>query len=221
MQITHEEARKLIQFNIDQPLISHEKNMLLAHLEACNECRAYVEDMKEVERTLSPLMKRHWNLQPAPLSIAALIKSKSSTWHTSMILATRTVLISIAFTVFAFGIWQLTHSSSQPSTPMPVSILPIPTPSGQSTSTKISVQNCKTMTYQVRNKDTLESIAYQFSVSKEKIMAINHMSSATVNTKMELLIPLCTYTPTGTLHPSTLTTTFTPISSPTTYTPGG
>jgi LysM repeat protein len=221
MQITHEEARKLMQFNLDQPLITHGKNMLLAHLETCNECRAYAEDLKEVESILSPLMKRRWNVQPAPLPMAALIKSRSSSWHTNIILATRTAMICLVFAAFVFSAWQFAHSASQASHTIPVSVLPIPTPSGQSTSTKSSFQSCEEMVYQVQEYDTLESIASQFSVSKEKIMTINNMGTETINSKMELLIPICNSTPTSTLHPSILTTTFTPLTGPTTTTPGG
>jgi len=221
MQITHDEARKLIQFSIEQTLSPQEIKTLRVHLEDCVECRVYAKEIKEVESILVPLMKRQWSLQPAPLSIPALVQRKSINWQSNIILATRTVMISIVFAAFVFSAWQLTRSGSGTSTPMPVSILPIPTPSGQSTSTKVSFQNCAETKYQVQENDTLESIASQFSVSKVKIMAVNDMHVETVYTKMELLIPICHSTLTGTVHPSTLTITFTPLISPTTSTPGG
>src|ERR1044071_5362109 len=102
MQITHEEAHKLIQFSIEQVLIPQEKNALRAHLESCVECRAYAEEIKEVESILVPLMKRQWSLQAAPLSIPALVQRKSLNWQTNMMLATRTVMISIVFAAFVF-----------------------------------------------------------------------------------------------------------------------
>src|SRR5262245_23096504 len=102
MQITHEEARKLIQFGIEQTLILQEKNALRTHLEGCVECCAYAEEVKEVESILVPLMKRQWSLQPAPLSIPALVQRKNLNWQTNMILATRTVMISIVFAAFVF-----------------------------------------------------------------------------------------------------------------------
>jgi hypothetical protein len=69
MQITHEEARKLIQFGLDQMLKPQEKNMLQIHLEDCIECRTFFGDLKEVDNLLLPTMLRQWNLQPTPLSI--------------------------------------------------------------------------------------------------------------------------------------------------------
>jgi len=221
MQITHEEAHRLIQFSLDKVLNPQEKNILQVHLNDCMECRAFAEEIKKVESLLLPIMKRQWNLQPAPLSITSIIESKNSKLQTGVLLATRTAIIGIVFAAFVFSAWQLTRSDRQTSNPMPVSVLPIPTPSGQSTSTKISFQNCEETIYQVQETDTLESIAYQFSVSKDKIRSINNLSTESIHAKMELLIPICTFTPTGTLHPSTLTTTFTPLIGPTTSTPGG
>ena len=221
MQITHAEARQLIQFHMDQGLKPHEENMLQTHLNDCRECRSFAEEIKELESILLPTMKRHWNLEPAPLSIAFIIENKTSRWLTSILLTTRTVLISIVFVAFVLSAWQFTRSNNRTSNPMPASDLPIPTPSEQSTSTKISLPNCEERLYPVQENDTLESIALRFSVSKEKIMSINNMSDETVRNKMDLLIPICASTPTGTIHPSTLTLTFTPLGGPTTATPGG
>jgi len=221
MQITHEEAHRLIQFSLDKVLKPQEKNILQAHLKDCLECRVFAEEIKKVESLLLPIMKRQWNLQPAPLSIISIVENKNSKLQTRILLATRTAIIGIVFAAFVFSAWQFTRSDRQTSNPMPVSVLPIPTPAGQSTSTKISFPNCKEMVYQVQENDTLESIASQFSVSKDKIRSINNLNTESIQAKMELLIPICTSTPTGTLHPSTLTTTFTPLIGPTTSTPGG
>ena len=223
MQITHAEAHNLIHYNMDKVLKPQEKNILQTHLNDCLECRAFAEEIKEVENILLPLMIRHWALQPAPLRTEVIAnKSKRNLQlQASIILATRTAMISIVFAAFVFSAWQFTHSGRQTLTPVPVGVLPIPTPSGQSTSTKISFQNCEKLMYQVQENDTLESIAFQFSVAKDKIMAINNLSTESIKAKKELLIPICTSTPTGTIHPSTLTTTFTPLIGQTTSTPGG
>jgi LysM repeat protein len=221
MQITHAEAHKLIQFSMDEALKPQEKNILQTHLNDCMECQAFVEQLKAMENLLVPAMTRHWAVQPAPLLIETLTDKKTPRRQASIILATRTAIISIVFAAFVFSTWQFTHSSSQPSSPLSVSVLPIPTPSRQSTSTKISFQNCEQTIYQVQENDTLESIALKFSVAKDKIMAANNLNAETVSPKMELLIPICTSTPTGTVHPSTLTITFTPLTGPTTSTPGG
>lgn len=221
MQITHEEARKLIQFGLDQMLKPQEKNMLQIHLEDCIECRTFFGDLKEVDNLLLPTMLRQWNLQPTPLSIGALINKRQSRLQSNIILTTRMAIISIIFAAFIFSAWQFTQSGKQTSNPLPVGVLPVPTPSSQSTSTEISFQNCGAMSYQVQENDTLESIAAQFSVSREMLAAINNLHTETLTTKMKLLIPICNSTPTGTVHPSTLTTTFTPLFDPTTSTPSG
>jgi LysM repeat protein len=221
MQITHEEARKLIQFSLDQLLKPQEKNTLQIHLEDCMECRSFFADIKDVEKHLVPAMARHWNLRPIPLSLASLNNKKKLQQQSSIILATRTVIISIVFVAFIFSAWQFSSSYGRSSTPVPVSLLPIPTPSGQSTSTQVSFQNCQEMRYQVQENDTLESIAIQFSIAKDKLMAINNLGTESLSAKTELLIPVCNSTPMGTVHPSTLTTTFTPLFGPTTSTPGG
>ncbi len=221
MQITHQEARKLIQFRLDQMLKPQEENTLQSHLEHCLECRTFFNDIKEVENLLLPVMRQQWDRQPTPLSLAAVINKSKSPLQASIILATRTAMISVIFAAFVFSAWQFTVSNHRSSTPMPASVLPIPTPSGQSTSTRISFQNCEETSYQVRENDTLESVAIQFSISKNELMAVNHLRSEALSPKMELLIPICSSTPTGTIHPSTLTTTFTPVLGPTTLTPDG
>ena len=221
MQITHVEAHKLIQFSLDGVLKPQEKNILRMHLNDCLECRALVEELKGVENLLVPVMSRYWAVQPTPLVIEALTKKIKLPLQAGIILATRTAILGIVFAAFVFSAWQFTHSINQGSDPVPASVLPIPTPSGQSTSTKISAQNCRETIYQVQENDTLESIAYTFSVAKDKIIAVNHLGTEAVQAKMDLLIPICTSTPTGTIHPSTLTITFTPLIGPTISTPGG
>ena len=223
MQITHAEAHNLIQYNLDNKLKSQEKDILQTHLHDCVECRAFAEEMKGLENLLLPVLIKHWAVHSPSLQMEAILhkKKRNSQRQASMILATRTAMISIVFAAFIFSAWQFTHSDRQTSSPVPVSVLPIPTPSGQSTSTKISFQDCKEMRYQVQETDTLDRIASQFSVAKDKIVALNNLSTESIHAKMELLIPICTSTPTGTLHPSTLTITFTPLIGPTTSTPGG
>src|SRR5262245_42315845 len=101
MQITHETARKLIQFNRDQSLDPQDKSRLLSHLADCGECRAYANEIHEVETLLLPVMKRLWDMQPSPLSMDILIRSKSSNWQTNLLLVTRNVLISFVFVALA------------------------------------------------------------------------------------------------------------------------
>jgi LysM domain-containing protein len=218
MPITHEEAHELIQFRLDKVLAPQEKNMLQVHLNDCVECRAFADEIRGLENLLVPVMTKQWAIQPIPLSIESVTnkRKRNSQLQTSIILVTRTAMISIVFAAFVFSTWQFTQSGNPTFNPKSVNGLPIPTPSGQSTSTKISFQNCAEATYQVQENDTLESIASQFSVAEDKIRAINNLGTGSIHAKMELLIPICTSTPT-----STLTTTFTPLMGPSTSTPGG
>jgi LysM repeat protein len=221
MQITHEEARKLIQFNADNALKSQEKVNLSAHIEECIECRTYVDEIKEVESILLPVMTRQWNIQPIPLSIGTIYAKRNATIRTSMILATRTAAIGVVLLAFMFSVWQFSVSDGGGSSRLPVSVPPVPTPSTQSTSTRITFKSCDGMLYTVQEKDTLESIAHQFTTSAEELMTANNMKTKIVNTDMKLIVPICNFTPTGTIHPATLTTTYTPSMNPTTFTPDG
>jgi hypothetical protein len=222
MQITHEEAHRLIQFNADEPLHADERMMLSRHLEACLECRVFAEGIKEVESLLLPVMKKRWDLPPLPLSIAAIRGERKTKTDTNIILATRIAAVSVVLLAFIFSVWQFTLSGGQGSSQMPVGALPVPTPSTQSTSTKVTFQTCQEMLYVVQEHDTLESIADQFSTSKEEIMAANRMITETVNPNMELVVPIfCNFTPTGTINPTTHATAYTPSQGPTTSTPDG
>src|SRR5690349_982637 len=181
MQITHEQARRLIQFDMDQGLKPDEEKLLQMHLNGCIECHSFAEEMKEVDSILLPVMNKHWKLEPQPLPIASIVEKMNSKRQTNILLTMRTTVISIAFVAFVLGTWQFIRSQNP--TPMPVSILPIPTPSGQLTSTKIRLTNCEEMLYRVQENDTLASIALRFSVSKDQMMAINNMNEETVRAK--------------------------------------
>jgi hypothetical protein len=221
MQITHEEAHSLIQFDADAALNAQEKNRLAAHLQECTECRSYAVEIKMLEDLLVPEMKRRWNLQPAPLLIDALRANRHPKLSTSNLLATRTAAVGIVVFAFIFSVWQFTLSGQPEPTRLPVSVLPIPTPSTQATGTNTILQNCEGMLYIVQENDTLESVASQFSVSKEELMAANQMKTETLYQVTKLMIPICGFTPTGTLTAMTLTKTDTPSIRPTTSTPDG
>jgi hypothetical protein len=221
MQITHEQARTLIQFSLDELLQSAEKAALSAHLHDCPECQAYANEMTEVEKLLLPAMKRQWNAQPVPLSITALTGSTQKISGRTL-LTMRTAAITLVFFALFFSIWQF--ASSGPSNYAPMVVPSMPTPSAQtaqSTSTEMTFGNCEMMLYTVQSNDTLASIANRFLVSEDEIIEANQLKTDTVPLSMELMIPICNFTPTGTIHPATFTTTYTPIIQPTTSTPGG
>lgn len=223
MQITHAEAHQLIQFDTDRALDAQEKARLSTHLQDCIDCRAYAEEIKEVESLLVPAMKKHWSLHPLPLSIDDIQARSRTKTQPGIILTTRTAAIAVVFMMFVFSVWQFALSNRPKFSPLPVSIPPIPTPSNQSTSTTITSQACQGILYAVQEGDTLDSIAFQFAVSKQEIMAANNMKAETIHTATELVIPTCNFTPTGTIHPTILDTTFTytPSIRPITSTPDG
>ena len=223
MQITHEQAQRLIQLNLDEKLKKQEAILLSGHLRDCNECQVYANEMKEVETILLPMMREKWNFQSAPLSIEGLIRSGSSILNPSTSLTIRKAAIGLLVMGLFFSAWQYIASGISPN-PLAESLLsPVPTPSSylaQSTRTEVTFENCEMMLYTVTELDTLASIALQFSVSEEEIMAINDMETNAIHPAMELAIPICNSTPTGTVYPETLTTTFTPGLRPRSSTPG-
>jgi hypothetical protein len=223
MSITHEQARKLIQLKMDQALNIQEAAILSAHLRSCGECQGYANEIKEVEKLLPPILKRQWNAQPAPLPVVSLIEKRVSI-KTNNLLTIRKAAISLVVMALFFSAWQFVLSTPTTTIQMPQAIPPVPTPSvltAQSPNAELTLEGCALLPYIVRKNDTLAGIAGQFSVSDLMIMELNHLGPEAVRPGMELLIPLCDFTPTGTFHAATFTTTHTPILYLTASTPGG
>jgi LysM repeat protein len=221
MQITHEEARRLIHLASDEQLKVHQKGMLESHLASCAECKNYADSIHNMESILQPLLQKQWAQRPIPLPIAALISSPNDRSPNINLLATRIAAIGMMFAVFMFSAWQLASLKPNTAGPALPSNPPIPV---SSTSTLLisataQTQTCEKVSYIVQGNDTLASVAYRFSTSKREIMIANTMKSETVIKGTELIIPVCNFTPTGTINP--LTTTFTPILRTITSTPGG
>jgi predicted anti-sigma-YlaC factor YlaD len=212
MQITHQEARRLIHFQADEALSRQEKTVLVAHLKACLECRAYAAEIKELEETLLPVMKRQWNLRPIPLSISDLRTKRSMKSSFRNILAMRRAMVAIVFVVFVFSAWQLTRTGQLLLGLPAVIAAPVSTPSLESTNTMVGSENCYGILYTVQANDTLSGIAAQFSISKDELISLNGLGTETIHIGMVLLIPVCKFTPTSTLSPTT-TTTYTPVIS--------
>jgi hypothetical protein len=223
MSITHEQARQLLQLNMDHMLNPQEAATLSAHLRTCGECQRYENEIKEAENILVPIMKRQWDVQPVPLSITTLNR-KSLLTRTSPILTMRTAALTLVFMALFFSAWQFWISDSSEASLIPQSIPPVPTPAAltaQSPEVRLTVEGCALLPYIVQEHDTIAGIASQFSVSDALILEVNQIETNEVHPGMELLIPLCDFTPTGTSHAATFTTTHTPILYLTTSTPGG
>ncbi len=219
MRITHEDARTLIEFSLDDS-ISPEKQAILAdHLAACNSCQTHAREVKDVESILRLSMKKHWTVKHLPLSLDAIRGRASKRNFKGPILATRLAMLGMFFAVIALSIWQFSKPDQRESVTIPVVILPNPTPSLQTTSTNDSTQECQNTVYKTQPGDTLENIAQRFAVDAESILEANNLQEATMQPDMELIIPVCASTPTFTAYPPTIITTFTPLMQLTTYTP--
>jgi len=218
MEITHEQARRLIQHDADEPLNQNKQNLLRAHLNDCPDCSVYAAELDELGNILRRVMHKQWDLYPTPLSMNVLPLKRNFKVKASIIMAIRMALVSIAIIISIFSVWQIKWTNSETLSQTPLSILPVPTPSTQPTSTRIVSQNCEEVRYKVQENDSLDSIADQFSTLKESIMLANEMQTEVVNPAMELIIPICGSTPTGTVNPPTLTTHI-PSTNPGTTTP--
>jgi len=219
MQITHEEAHRLIQFDADNALNPFEKNSLFVHLEACAECQAYARNIKGIESLLRPLLQRNWNKQPIPLSAATLTGKRNQSGSEGAFLATRVAIVGIICMGFVFSVWQFTLSGQATPDLSLASVPPVPTPSTQFINMTSTSDHCEGIPYVVKEDDTVESLALRFSISQEDILRANNLRTGSPRPGMEILIPTCASTPTGTVN--ALTTTYTPSSRPTTATPGG
>jgi len=220
MQITHEQAHQLIQLNLDQALGSQEMIVLFTHLEDCTDCQTYAQELKEVEGLLFPALKKQWNRQTTPLSITAL-KERNQKTQASTLLTIRKAAMSLVVLALFFSVWQFVFFGPSTFVQRPLLVPPVPTPSTISTNTMIRLENCELALYVVQANDTLAGIANEFLISTDEIMQINQLKTEAIQPSMKLVIPVCKSTPTGTVHPVTFTTTYTPIINPTTSTPDG
>ncbi len=218
MQISHSEAHRLIQYNLDQALDPEKHKALFAHLQDCVDCRRYANGMREVEKQLRQVMTKQWNHTPLPLSIDSVKTQFNLPARTHSRFQLRTALVSMVLVGFSFFIWQLTSALYHSSGQTPSTILPIPTPSTHLSTASLASPACEWMLYTVKAQDTLDTIAFQNSVSKQDIMNFNSMDSELITESMEIKIPQCHVTPTMTAHLPT--TTLTPNLELTIDTPG-
>jgi hypothetical protein len=217
MSITHEEARRMIQFKADDALPGMENSLLESHLNSCQECQLYDAAVRDLESTLQPLMQRKWNQSPLPRPTARTVPGRGTKITQQAFFATRIVALGIICAAFLFNVWQYTQPDKQSYSPPSADIPMIPTPSLQSTTTKETEQNCEQIPYDFMKGDTLEGIASRFSVSVEEIRRANHLGQSTPIAPTNLIIPICNPSPSGT--PRTVPTTFTPLFGPNTLTP--
>lgn len=218
MSISHEEAQRLIQFKADDVLDLTNETQLRAHLNGCEACRAYSNELKSTVAVLQKTMQKRWSTTTPPLQVDGLYGKVFFRMSLGGFLTTRTALAGIALLFFAFISWQ-SISSNHASRQYSPNMLPlIPTPSMNKTATTISMKYCQNIEYSVQEEDSLESIARRFSVSEESILIANNLTSPSLRLIQKLVIPICETTPTSTTNPPTFT--ITPIFEPVTTTPG-
>ena len=218
MRITHAEAHRLIQSNLDRALTSEKQRALLSHLQECDECKAYNDGMHNMENMLRQMMNKQWQHPPLPLSLDLIRPHTGIQKSIQTLFGLRTALVSVVLIAFSFLVWQLKANMNEPSKQMPFSLAPIPTPSIQISTASLESPKCKWSLHKVGKADTLDRIAHQYSVSKDEIMTFNNLTSELIYESLELKIPLCNVTPTVTAQMPT--TTLTPMLEFTVDTPG-
>ena len=218
MQISHADAHELIQYNLDGALNSEKQKTLFAHLQECDECRAYAHRMRNIEKMLHQVMNKKWQQHPLPLSLDSIRPHDGFPKNMHSLFGLRTALISAVLIAFSFFIWQLRTTVNNSPGPIALSFAPIPTPSTQLSTASLESSKCQWGLHKVDWSDTLDSIALKYAVSKEEIKSFNNMNSEIIYESMELKIPQCDVTPTVTAQMPT--TTLTPILEFTVDTPG-
>ena len=215
MQITHDEARWLIEYDSDRALNSEKQRALTTHLQECEACRLRAVEMNNVENILRDVMQKRWNQPPLPLSVDSI---KIHTKNVNSVFTWRVSLASVAMVTFLFLLWGFKITAFNSSESLPLGSLPVPTPSFQLTTASAISTRCDSVIYEVQEFDTLDSVADHFFVSREDIMAFNNMRSDMIYKSMQLGIPQCNITPTSVVD--TPTTTLTPNIQLTIFTPG-
>lgn len=219
MSISHEEARRLLQFRADGMLNPTDETRLNTHLEECKDCRTYAKSLDNTVSVLQQTLRKQWKAAPLPLQMEVIYSKINPKRGMSALLTTRMALMGVAFLLFSVIMWQSMASKGVARQNSPETIPMIPTPSMEHTATNASLNNCQNIKYSIQEGDTLESIARQFSVSADIILTINDLvNSSSLETGQELVIPICETTPTSTTNPPTIT--ITPFLEPVTTTPG-
>ena len=215
MQLTHEEAHRLIQYDLDHALHAEQRAPLLAHLYECDDCRAYADGMHNLQNILRGVMRKQWEQTPLPLSIASLKPRRIFRKDRPLLPGLQTALISVVLVVFSLFVWQFTTSGVSSPGQAALTVYPVPTPSIQLSTASLESTKCASSIHKVKEFETLDGIALRYSVPKEAIISFNHLNSEQIDESMSLSIPNCKAIPT-----TTATTTRTPIFELTLYTPG-
>lgn len=66
IEITHQNAQRLLRAAVDNPLPNEQWTMLQAHLETCEACRSYGERLGGLEKSLKRALRAGWESAPGP-----------------------------------------------------------------------------------------------------------------------------------------------------------
>jgi hypothetical protein len=205
MQISHAEARQLIQRSADAKLTRDDESALAAHLQSCPECGRHQTEIKDVEDALRSTMIKHWSHAPAPLDMNTI--TGGVRFGPQGRLGTQLVAISLMVLLLVFGAWRFVNVNVTPTMTMQIS--PIPTPSPQMTGTSTRAQNCNEVIHIVQQGETLEDIAISFSTSQEAILELNGLKPGTMRAGSRIRVPAC-FPPSATVDPVSFTLTYSP-----------
>jgi len=220
MNITHQEARSLIHLRSDRGLNVERWAQLRSHLMECEACASYASQISEAEESLRSAMKQKWSAHPLPHNQGIILGTVNlNKWYPSTYLSTRKALVGTTIVLFSLVLWQLGMTNGNQNSRIELKNAVIPTPATvRSESTVNSLNDCAIPSYVVKENDDLDSIASQFSVSKESIISANDLRSENLQYGSHLLIPDCNLTPTGTVFAPTYT--ITPVLQKAANTPG-
>jgi hypothetical protein len=225
-EITHQEAKSLLQESIDQILETDDLSTLEAHLENCVECCNYANNLNDLESGLRRILHAQLDDQRPNLNMQAIITpTMNFTWTSFFNPAyvqgkatiSITLLLGYLIIVNFFG-RQFPIAVTRTPTMIPTpytSTLAInisPTPPIQSSLLSMATQGCDTIIYVIQENDTLDKIARHFGVSKNIISTYNNLITDDLYTGGELSIPVCGQTQLQISHTPMNTTTITPLS---------
>lgn len=229
-EMTHHQARTLLQISADRSLEPAERSALESHLAACNACREYAGQLSRLEYTLRENMHARWDGYRPALNRQA-IKNKiqaKPVWTNPLshlnalgkVTMMATLLLGYLLIANLVRVGGTASKSGTPSAlptpnePASTFLSNSPTPPTQSATLQRTSLPCETIPYIVQANDTLESIAVRHGITKEDILEYNKeadsLFSNTIFTGMELNLPVCRSTPSYTASAGTNTLAITP-----------
>jgi len=226
--ISHQKAHALIQAETDNKLVKHEQKLLDEHVGGCLECGEYAKQLKHLEADLTSVFQARWDKLGPKLSLQA-IKERSAVirgqTRTIKLLGRMAFVPLLMFiSIFMFFIIKQQNPRTSPvlSAISPASsTVPLETPAPQTALVKQNPTECHSLTYLVKERDTLPAIAANFGVSEETLLQTNHLTSNAVFVNQELTIPICENVQTTSTTTPTTTSTFAPIIVSASPTPQG